>query len=279
MPYQASVINVMIASPGDVAAERSAIQAIIHLWNSIHAQERRTVLMPIMWETHATPEMGDRPQAVINRQVLDKCDLLVAVFWTRIGTPTGTSRSGTVEEIREHVAAGKPAMVYFSKTPVDPDSVDANQYQAVKEFREECKKNGLIATYDGLQDFSETFFRHLAQTVRDRFTSNSGSDDDGASVLPVSHPETSEAAKTMLAAASDGGGQILRLRMLSGTVITAGGRQLTTTGEPREVARWEAALQELVERGFVEPLGYKDGVLTITHAGYAYRDTFSHIPY
>jgi hypothetical protein len=50
---------------------------------------------------------------VINRQVLADCDLLVAIFWTRIGSPTGSALSGTVEEIEKHLKAEKPAMLYF----------------------------------------------------------------------------------------------------------------------------------------------------------------------
>jgi hypothetical protein len=136
----------MIASPEDVAAERSAIQAIIHKWNSVNAEDRRTVLMPITWESHSTPEMGDRPQAIINRQVLDGCDLLVAAFWTRLGSPTGGAPSGTVEEIHKHVESGKPAMVYFSNLPIALDRVDIDQYQAISpllsSYRNYCEAIG-----------------------------------------------------------------------------------------------------------------------------------------
>src|SRR5580658_3645242 len=108
MPYDARVVKVMIASPGDVSAERQLARDVFYEWNSIHSEDRGLVLLPIGWETHSTPEMGDRPQAIINRQVLADCDLLVAMFWTRIGSPTGTSVSGTVEEIEEHRRLGKP---------------------------------------------------------------------------------------------------------------------------------------------------------------------------
>lgn len=68
-------------------------------------------------QTPTTPSSGPaharRPQEIINKQVLRNCDLLIAVFWTRLGTPTGGSTSGTVEEIREHIATGKPAMIYL----------------------------------------------------------------------------------------------------------------------------------------------------------------------
>ena len=87
----------MIASPGDVAAERNVIREIITEWNNVNADSRRTVLLSIGWETHSVPEMGNRPQAIINKQILGGCDLLVGVFWTRLGTETGAYRVAVQE--------------------------------------------------------------------------------------------------------------------------------------------------------------------------------------
>jgi hypothetical protein len=78
-----------------------------------------------------SPEMGDSAQSIINRTVLQECDLLVGIFWTRIGTPTEEYASGTVEEIERHIDSGKPAMLYFSSAPVMPDSVDPDQYRSL----------------------------------------------------------------------------------------------------------------------------------------------------
>ena len=117
MSYQSTVIPVMIASPGDVLEERNVARDIIHEWNYIHSPSTNTVLIPVGWETHSPPDLGGRPQQLINDRVLKDCDLLVGIFWTRLGTPTGESASGTAEEIEKHIAAGKPAMVYFSAKP------------------------------------------------------------------------------------------------------------------------------------------------------------------
>ncbi len=122
--YTASTFYVMIASPGDVASERAIVRDVVYEWNAVHSGARKIVLLPVGWETHSSPEMGAPAQQIINRQVLDKCDLLVGVFWTRIGTPTEKHLSGTVEEIEEHIASGKPAMLYFSSQPVVMDTVD-----------------------------------------------------------------------------------------------------------------------------------------------------------
>ena len=111
MPFSATVLPVMIASPGDVNEYRSYARDILHEWNYIHSVANSVVLMPFGWETHSSPELGATPQDLINDRILEDCDLLLGIFWTRLGTPTGKASSGTVEEIRRHVQAGKPAMV------------------------------------------------------------------------------------------------------------------------------------------------------------------------
>jgi hypothetical protein len=68
--YTATVINVIIASPSDVPQERLIALDVIAEWNTIHAKDRNTVLMPIGWETHSAPDTGDRPRAIINGQLL-----------------------------------------------------------------------------------------------------------------------------------------------------------------------------------------------------------------
>jgi Domain of unknown function (DUF4062) len=106
MTFQANVFRVLIASPSDVQAERELIVRVIQEWNDANAVERQVALLPVRWETHTTPELG-RPQEIINRQIVDSCDLLIGVFWTRIGSPTDEAESGTLEEIERVASQGK----------------------------------------------------------------------------------------------------------------------------------------------------------------------------
>src|SRR5206468_444939 len=93
MARAAVVLSVLVSSPSDVAAECATILTAIHDWNSSHSRDVGIVLEPVQWQTHAYPESGDRPQALINKQVVDASDMVVAVFGHRIGTPTGTAQS------------------------------------------------------------------------------------------------------------------------------------------------------------------------------------------
>jgi hypothetical protein len=123
MPYAAEVYRVMIASPRDVPLERGLIREVIHEWNSIHAEDKELVLMPIGWETDSSPAMGDRAQAILNKQVLKDCDLLVAVFWTRLEScklnfgpvvPNINNRLRALASSLECFAVNKPKRIGYS---------------------------------------------------------------------------------------------------------------------------------------------------------------------
>ncbi len=147
MPKPVLRYRILIASPSDVMNERRIIRQVIHDWNTSAGLTQDISLEPVMWETHATPEMGDRPQAIINRQLVNECDVLVGVFWTRIGSPTGAAVSGTAEEISLFVEAEKPALVYFSSVPINPGEIDLDQYQKLLEFKKLSRTKGLLGEF------------------------------------------------------------------------------------------------------------------------------------
>src|ERR1700726_1514001 len=105
MPTRSKVFRIMIGSPSDLAEERAAATDAINEWSAQHADAEGAVLLPVKWETHAIPTSGVRPQTAINDQLVDRCDILIGMFWTKLGTSTGVAASGTVEEIDRFVAA------------------------------------------------------------------------------------------------------------------------------------------------------------------------------
>jgi hypothetical protein len=134
MSFKSETYRVLIASPSDLTEERQAATEAINAWNAQHAAAEGIVLLPVKWETHAVPQSGVRPQDALNDQLVHECDILVGMFWTKIGTSTGVADSGTVEEIDQCVAAGKPALLYFSSRPVDPSKIDLKQHRKLKNF-------------------------------------------------------------------------------------------------------------------------------------------------
>ena len=243
----------MIASPTDVARERTIIRETVYEWNIIHSEKRKIVLLPIGWETHSVPAMGDRPQALLNKQILSKCDILVGVFWTRIGTSTGAYESGTVEEIEEHIAAQKPAMLYFSNAPVVPTSIDSAQYAVLNEFREKCKTRGLYSNYSDVNDFKHTFYRQLQLKLNESdFLPPSKKDSSPQpSALPDIPSFSKEAQALLIEASKDSHGGIMRLEHTNGLIVQTNGKGFVPDNSPRDSAIWESALKELESAGFV----------------------------
>jgi len=280
MAYQATVIPVMIASPGDVSVERGVVRGVLHDWNDVNGSTSRVLLVPVGWDSHASPELGMKPQELINSRILKGCDLLIAVFWTRLGTPTDAAPSGTAEEILEHVTAGKPAMVYFSSRPVAPESINLEQYQKLKEFRKECEARGLIETYENEQDLQRKLSKQIQLTLRQngylqKLLENETSElriesqDSNPRVMEVGLGN--DAKELLKAAATDAGGTILSVRHLGGHHIQAGGQQFGGS-YGRESAKWQAALDELVEQELVVDRGYKGEVFELTNLGWRVAD-------
>lgn len=275
MAYDAKAVEIMIASPSDVTEERNSIREIIAEWNHIHSRSQSICLMPVSWETHASPELSGRPQQIINERVLDNADLLIGVFWTRLGTPTGESISGSVEEIERHVRAGKPAMLYFSAAPVVPQSLDRTQYDALTEFRLWAEGAGLIESYADITEFRNKFRRQLQIAVNDSPYIRSLLEDDVSFVdifeqgLGGSSPLSEDAAEVLGHAASDGrNGMITIQKFLGGTRIFSGGTVIGNHADPRSVARWEAAVEELYDKGFTKDVNGRGEIFKVTNEGY-----------
>jgi hypothetical protein len=269
MPFTATVLRLMIASPGDVAAERAIVREVVSEWNTTDGAHANMMLMAIGWETDVAPEMGEAPQTIIDKRLLANADLLVGIFWTRLGTPTAAYASGAVEEIEEHLKAGKPAMLYFSSAPTPPDSIDSSQYQALKTFRDSCKTRGLYSIYSDAEDFRRKFSRDLQITM-----SSHGVVSPSASTQPTGARDSlsPDAVALLKAATADVSGVIMFGRYGAGVEISVGDTTFNEDSMPRTVARWEGAIEELEKRGFIKAGSSAREVFEVTRDGYAAAD-------
>jgi hypothetical protein len=206
---------------------------------------------------------------------------LIAIFWTRIGTPTGTHRGGTVEEIEEHLAAGKPALIYFSDVPIRPDSVDDVQYQALKQLKDSMKNRGLFDSYSTVEEFTEKLTRHIHTLFTDSKRFPPAGQDSGTPTVTLGRMREevyspsagglSIEAIELLTTAAKGDGRITALRHLGGMHIEAGGRVFDTS-TPRLQAKWLNGVEQLATEGYTRSLGYENNVFEVTEKGYQMAD-------
>ncbi|MGC1659021.1 MAG: DUF4062 domain-containing protein [Candidatus Acidiferrales bacterium] len=161
---KATILNVLIASPSDVSAERDAVEGAIQEWNANHHAETGVMLHAVRWESHSYPASGDRPQAIINRQIVDQGDFLIGIFGNRLGTPTGAAQSGTIEEIEQFRKAGKHVALYFSTADV-PRNADRDQLKALEDYQRERQKDTLYATFRTGEELRRLVTQHLPKIV------------------------------------------------------------------------------------------------------------------
>jgi hypothetical protein len=224
---------------------------------------------------------------MINEKLVAEADLLIGVFWTRLGTPTESFDSGTVEEIELHIKAGKPTMLYFSEEPVAMASVDRDEYERLQSFKKTCQSRGLYHHFESPAQFAEDLNRHLAITINELIgqAASYRSSDAGllsitgelsfppASTPAISDGLTEEAKKLLKEASLDPHGHVMHIRYIGGVTLQVNGKNMISSDGRREVARWEAALHDLVRAGLFIGRGGKGEMFEITDLGYKVADT------
>jgi hypothetical protein len=161
------LFRVFFSAPGDLVEEEQIVKDVLDEWNRQHGDDRQARVELVTWKTHVRPATGDRPQALINKQAFDRADIIVAVFWTRFGTPTGVAESGTVEEIRRGVRLKKEVLVYFSTCPALGKKARPADRFKIDDFKKTFGQKALYWVYSDRALFESAFRDHLAAVMRD----------------------------------------------------------------------------------------------------------------
>jgi hypothetical protein len=160
MPRQATAYTIVIASPGDTETERKALAEVVHAWNATNSVTTGIVLLPVSWEIHSTPDVGPG-------QAIRDADMLVGIFWTRLGAPTGEAESRTIDEIDRFRKAGKHVVLYFSDAPAIPGKVNRERYERLEDYRARCQRDGSVDRYDSVTELREKFDGYLTSLARE----------------------------------------------------------------------------------------------------------------
>jgi hypothetical protein len=192
MGERVQILRVVVASPGDVIAERATVSTVLEDLNRSVAADRNLRLEAVRWETDAYPGFHpDGPQGLIDPILrIESSDLLIGIFWKRFGMPTKDAPSGTEHEFRLAYQAwkrnGSPqVMVYFNQKPYTPQSKEEiDQWGRVLEFRKSFPPEGLWSLYRGASQFERLLRMHLTNFIRSRVeTSGFRSDSQSQSML------------------------------------------------------------------------------------------------
>lgn len=166
MPKHFTTLSIFLASPSDVAHERKIVDKVVTELNATSLKATGIQLDLINWEKSTYPSFGTYAQSVINEQIGDDYDIFLGIIWTRLGTPTPQSASGTVEEFERAYSringSDKIEICFYFKTDlIDPYSLDIAQLQSVRNFREKLNNLGGYHWDFTSNNFEETLRNHL----------------------------------------------------------------------------------------------------------------------
>ncbi|MGH3450921.1 MAG: hypothetical protein ACRDQW_09345 [Haloechinothrix sp.] len=148
MAYTAKVLRALISCPSDVdIRDVRAVQAAIARWNVLLGEQFGSIVVPVHWSEHASAAFGSPPQDILNEQLVDTVDFAIAIFWTRLGSPTSAAQSGTAEEITRIAAAGKSVSVLRCLRPVDASNLDAEQFASLGVYLKDLRGHALLLSY------------------------------------------------------------------------------------------------------------------------------------
>ncbi|NDV97244.1 hypothetical protein D0T84_20400 [Dysgonomonas sp. 521] len=179
--YPSFIFNIFISTPSDTQNEILKIEDSIEQWNTFNSKSEGIMLKSLMWGKDTYPitigGLEGRPQGIINKQLLEESDILIGVFWTRIGTPTIDENgveyvSGSAEEIAKHIKAGKPAMLFFSKAKPDLEKLGKKemiQYEKLLSFKKEYRQFGLVIEFG---ENENPFLRSLSLLMKGKEIKN-----------------------------------------------------------------------------------------------------------
>lgn len=163
MPDNIIRYKLLISCPGDVQEEISIIENCVNRFNDAFEDSEGISIKPIHWSKDSYPESGAKPQEILNKQIVKDCDAVVAIFWTRFGTPTDKYGSGTEEEIEIMLQNNKQVFLYFSDVPCSPSVMQLEGYKKIQDLKSRFADRGYYKTYKTYEEFEKTFFANLTR--------------------------------------------------------------------------------------------------------------------
>lgn len=245
------IFNIMVGSPSDVIdIARKAIECINH-WNVLNSYDKNMALIPHHWTSSSYPSLRKPAQTHIDDILVEKSDALVAIFGSRLGSPTENYVSGTVEEIEEHRKAGKPVMVFFSENLDFNQNID--QLKGLQEYRSQLI--GLYETYNSVDDFEKKFSAKLHLLIQNEFLSSVSETTEKATVqekVTFSEDEVSIMKKWSRSNVN----MLTQMFFMGGRCVFRFGTLGLEASTAKEIAEFEDFIKRLNLCGFIDLVKY-----------------------
>lgn len=183
------VLDVFISSPGDVKAEREIVKKMLAKLNTMPHINSRYVLKAMAWEDTTPPVMGDNPQKIVDKYMMqaEHSDIFICILWNRMGTPVKDEATGEDYESGTHyefehayralqMSKALPVMLLYRGKKPPPPNVDQAQADKVQAFFKKVESQtyqGLYQAYASDDEFERLLENHLLRVLEQDFPAQS----------------------------------------------------------------------------------------------------------
>lgn len=246
----------MIGAPSDIKEEIQIASEVLMHWNNLHSEQSKIVLLPLHWSFSSYPNIGTHPQKSLDKQLVEKSDLMICIFGTRLGTPTDTDISGTVEEINEHKKTGKNVMMFFKSSSDNITAIDLQQLRKIQDFRVSIKNDTLWCDFTDAADFKQKLSDKLQLYINDNWVTEQTSPQviESTSIIE----SFSNLDKERIIKWSEGRNRSFRMDFLEGKSLYIIGSEQYDVLDERNKAEWEDFYERLLKVGFVNIDGHTE---------------------
>jgi hypothetical protein len=167
-------VAIVLASPSDTSAERDAAERVVKRLNDGYCREHALHVVLSRWENVSPQFHPLGPQGALDLALeIPTVDILVGIFWQRIGTPVkGGSASGTVHEFEQAYrcwkVGGAPEIMFYFKTETaerQPNVDEAEQFARLLRFKREFPGEGLYRDFLSTSEFEELLEMNLREVL------------------------------------------------------------------------------------------------------------------
>ena len=162
MPTQETnnVFKVFISCPGDVAAEKQALEARIQQLN-IEVYSCDGIRIDVLtWDKSVFPKSGVEAQDQIN-ETINEYDIYIGIMAGRFGLPTKRAKSGTEEEYNNAITKFKAnpdslhVAFFFKNISINTSANESEfaEFSKVRDFKKRAFDEGLCKEFEGPTDF------------------------------------------------------------------------------------------------------------------------------
>jgi hypothetical protein len=148
MPLSITRYKVLLSAPSDAKAECKIADEELQRINRMHCSETGIDFFPTDWRRDSRADSGNEPQKLLNKQIVEDADIILAIFKERFGTPTGEYGSGTEEEIFLGLELGKPVLIYFWEPPTGHIPRDEQQLILINELKSKLQNKVIYQLFD-----------------------------------------------------------------------------------------------------------------------------------